>query len=114
MWSQTNAARTQEPAAPEPAERARAQRARVFGLAALFLGAFAWLTIGTPLPCVTYEARIEELELSVMFGVGVAIGIGCAVRSIRLGGWWLALAWLSLLANGSFLVLTVSRIVCWL
>ncbi len=101
--------RAQEPIDPWLADHTRTKRSNVCGWFALGIGALAWLFIGQPLPRVRFAARIEELELSVVCGIGVAVGVGLAIRALRLGGSQ-SVVWLALLVNVGFLVLVGLRL----
>jgi hypothetical protein len=79
----------------------------------LFIGANAWIIAGRPLPRISYEARIDELYLSSVFGILTSIGAMLAVRAVRIDN-RSVIAWLALFANVGFLVLAFSRLVQWL
>jgi hypothetical protein len=119
VWNYTNAARTEEPAPPEPApltsvpprapESPDTIAARTCGWFALGIGAFAWFIGKEPLPRrIGYE--IQHLYWFVTFGVFAAIGVGLGIRAVRLDR-RLVVAWLSLAANVSFVVLVILHLV---
>ena len=87
---------------PWLAERARDRRANILGWLAMGLGLVAWFGAGQQIFRVAYDARVEELYLSVAFGMLAAAGVGFCIRALRHDS-SAVVAWTALLTNGGAL-----------